>query len=437
MNKKRMIMFFSVMVLVFSLSVGNISAAEKTLFDWNEPGASGTNWPGWTWKDNAAYGQSGWWKNDGKFFGGNWLPRSHNKGNNDRHGSKDLALIDPDDRAPSTSTGSCFKVYDHIEDEIQRAGWWVLLGDGPLYLRNLTNADTDRMSFYLKTEGAVPIPESAGEVPNFNFHIGTYLCWGDYIPLAQEGPGNQHYYHHLVVNPGTWLHVEMDQHPMHRRSVHGSVTPHNDPRWEDSNKHYFEHLLSFYMEITQSSPNLTSYKVDEIKFYSTKDTYEPDQNDISISTPWVGYWQDKDYWEMGWQDGSWYDGTNGSTESTFDVRWSIFPITNENFNSANKINPELFAVDGTNLVRRPNAYSRTAWTRFKLPDEIEQNYNHLYFAIKDVSINGGHIGPWPYNHGDGHDAPSSLIHTIDYYLGPDQSGGNHAPVISKFTVPPS
>ncbi len=24
------------------------------------------------------------------------------------------------------------------------------------------------------------------------------------------------------------------------------------------------------------------------------------------------------------------------------------------------------------------------------------------------------MGPWPYHRGDGHDAPSSLIHTIDY-----------------------
>ena len=437
MNKKRIVMLFSIVLLVLSLCVCNTFAAEKILFDWNEPDASGTNWPGWTWKDNAAYGQPGWWKDDGKFFSGNWLPRSHNKGRNDRHGSIDLALIDPDDRAPSSSRGSCLKVYDHTTDTIHRAGWWVLLGDGPLYLRNITDANTDRMSFYLKTEGTIPIQESANRFPNYNFHVGTYLCWGDYISKAKEGPGNQHYYHHLVVNPGTWIHVEIDQHPMHRRGVHGSVTPYNDPSFVASSKHYFEHLLTFYMEVTHPSPNLTSYNVDEIKFYSTKDTYEPNQNDISITTPWVGYWQDKDYWEMGWQDGSWYNGLNDYTGSTFDVRWSIFPITNENFDSANKINPELFAVNGTNLVRRPHAWSRTAWTRFKLTDYIEQNYNHIYFAIKDVSVKGGHKASWPYIHGDGHDAPNSLIHTIDYYLRPDRSNFNQPPTASLSATPPN
>ncbi|MCK4823978.1 hypothetical protein KA005_49960, partial [bacterium] len=273
MNKKRIATLFSIVLLVFSLCVCHTFAAEKILFDWNEPDASGKNWPGWTWKDNAAYGNPGWWKDDGKFFGGNWLPRSHNKGSNDRHGSKDLALIDPDDRAPSSLTGSSLKVYDYLLNQsVNKASWWVLLGDGPLYLRNITNANTDRMSFYLKTEGTIPIQEFANRFPGYNFHVGTYLCWGDYISKAKEGPGNQHYYHHLVVNPGTWIHVEIDQHPMHRRGVHGSATPHNDPSFVKSGKHYFEHLLSFYMEVTHPSPNLTSYNVDEIKFYSTKDT---------------------------------------------------------------------------------------------------------------------------------------------------------------------
>ncbi len=425
MNKKRMIMFFSVIVFVFLLSAGNISAAEKVLFDWNEPGASGKNWPGWTWKDNAAYGSPGWWKiDDGRFWSGNWLPRTQEKDNSKATGNESdlLAIVDATDRAPSTDTGGCQKVYDTGKVKYYQPSWWTLLGDGPLYLRNITDADTDRMSFYLKVEGMEkPIFEKYGKkFPGYNFHIGTYLCWGDYaMKWAKEGPGNQHYYHHLAVDPGTWLHVEMDQHPMHRRGVHGSVTPHNDPRLEDSGKHYFEHLLSFYMEITNLQQNLSSYKVDEIKFYSTKDTYEPDQNDISITTPWVGYWRSGDYWEISWQDGSWYGGTGNYTMSTFDVRWSTSPITNENFESAQQINPEFWAVKGTNLVRRAQPWKRTGWTRFKLPDEIEQNHNHIYFAIKDVSVEGEHVGPWPYHRGDGHDAPSSLIHTIDYYLRPD------------------
>jgi hypothetical protein len=43
----------------------------------------------------------------------------------------------------------------------------------------------------------------------------------------------------------------------------------------------------------------------------------------------------------------------------------------------------------------------------------------IYFAIKDVSVAGGHIGTtWPYNRsaGDAHDAPSNNITLVDYDL---------------------
>ena len=40
----------------------------------------------------------------------------------------------------------------------------------------------------------------------------------------------------------------------------------------------------------------------------------------------------------------------------------------------------------------------------------------IYFAVKDVSVQGGHTGSFPHQNGDGHNAQSSLIKTIDYSL---------------------
>ncbi|MCP4024593.1 MAG: hypothetical protein GY729_22325 [Desulfobacteraceae bacterium] len=69
------------------------------------------------------------------------------------------------------------------------------------------------------------------------------------------------------------------------------------------------------------------------------------------------------------------------------------------------------------LVRRPNSWGTVVWTRFKLPDAIEQSHNQIFFAIKDVSVGGAHTGTqWPWNKGDDHDAPTDYIRTIDYSL---------------------
>jgi hypothetical protein len=403
----------------------------NTLLNWN----AGTHqlFEGWTWHDDIAYGNPGWLLDeDGPIGGGEqyswgWGVRSSNKGD---YGKKNTAQIDTLDISPSTSSGGSFQVKETEDSTDHRSTWWVWYDGKPLSERGITNANTDRMSFYLKTEGMNGLNDDGGkESIGNNFHIGTYLCWktgksaygsGDGCPY--EGPGNQHYYHYLAINPGAWIHVLLDQHPQHKRGVKGTVK--NNPAMESYQKNYYEQLSQFYFEIRYGQSNKTSFNIDELKYFSSEDMVETDQNDESITSLWVGYWQDKDVWEIGFHDKS-YETYNDSMNSTFEIRWSTAPITTTNFHAAIPITPMIYGgldVAGENsehLIRRSNGWTSNAWTRFELPDEVENNYVKVFFAVKDVSKKGKHIGTkWPYNKGDGHDAPTSNIKVIDYYLRP-------------------
>jgi hypothetical protein len=70
------------------------------------------------------------------------------------------------------------------------------------------------------------------------------------------------------------------------------------------------------------------------------------------------------------------------------------------------ITPEYYKY-GSNYVRRPDTWSVYAWTQFTLPAGTETNFNKIYFALKDVSATAN---------GDGHNAPTGNIRTIDYQI---------------------
>ncbi len=399
-----------------------------TLFDWDA--GEGVLFSGWTWHDDIAYGNPGWLLDDNVLLGGGeqykwgWGARSFNKAD---YGKDNTAIVDVLDKAP-TSTGGSLKVLETEDSTDHRSTWWLWYDGKPLSERGITDSNTDRMSFYLKTEGMAPLNDDGGkESLKINFHIGTYLCWnhdekawgqGDGCPY--EGVGNQHYYHTLSINSGAWIHVLLDQHPQHLRNR--PYTLKNNPTKETHNKNYFEQLSRFYFEIRNPQTQKTSFNVDELNYYSTLDMVEPNQNEESITSLWVGFWPDNDVWEIGFHDES-YEKYNDDSNSTYEIRWSISPITNENFNRANVIWPQLYGgVDiagknSENLIRRANGWGSHVWTRFQLPNNIENNYKKLFFAVKDVSVAGSHIGNvWPYKKGDGHDAPSENIKIIDYHL---------------------
>jgi len=414
----------------YNNDIANVSQY-NLLLGWNE--GDGQRFNGWTWLDDVAYGNPGWLlKEKGPLGGGEkyawgWGVRSFNKGD---YGKKNTAIVDTHNRSPSSASGGSLKVMETADSKDHRSTWWLWYDGKPLSERGITSNKTDRMGFYLRTEGMNRLKDDGGkESIGNNFHIGTYLCWksgnssygtGDGCPY--EGPGNQHYYHYLAVNPGAWIHVLLDQHPQHLRGRKSKLK--NNPSFISHQKNYFEQLSRLYFEIRNPNKNKTHFNVDELQYFSSKDMVEPEQNEESISSLWVGYWKNKGVWEIGFHDQS-HDTYNDDNNSTFEIRWSISPITNINFKEANLIEPKFYNGDkyvGKNadhLIRRPDGWRSNVWTRFELPAEITKNYMKVFFAVKDVSVAGEHIGTnWPYNKGDGHDAPTSNIKIIDYYLRP-------------------
>ena len=422
-------------------------AEKRYLFQWDE--GQGTTMPGWTWHEDGnqviTSNHPGWIVNgDGPFGGAVTFPWGPSPRTFEMGGSSSgaWAKIDPSRRAPSTNCGGSLHIYQDDLDG-NRAAWWLWYDGMPLSERGVvTNEAIDRWSFYIYLEG---ISGASSEGAGSTFHMGTYLCkdtgepaygTGDGCPY--EGPGNKHYYHYLQFSPGAWLHVELDEHPQHLR---GSFVTENNPALAEFGMDYLSSLNQWYFTpVTDEQPGLVSYWLDEMYFYATSDPEEcaePQQNNDSITSLWVGYWPETGKWQIFWQDQSYEtassQGLNDYTNSTFEVRWSTTPITNANYEQATPIQPEWFSgpqYTGSSepLIRRVSSWRPAVTTQFELPAQVTSSAAIIYFAIKDVSIAGGHSGTnWPYNRPDGHDAASPYIRTINYHLPP--AGPSH-PVIT-------
>ena len=457
MNWAKKAFFINILFIATCLMTINANAERKYLFKWDQ--GSGTNMPGWTWSNDVAYGHPGWTLNADGPFGGSitfpWGPSPRQFEKSD-YGNDTSAEIITTDRAPSTTTGGSLMVYDTGNVNRFQSCWWLWYDGEQLSKRGITDSNTDRWSFYIKTTGTTPATASS---PGTIFHVGTYLTddtacasynTGEGTPY--EGPGNQHYYHYLQFGPDAWIHVELDRHPTHRRNSHVAgddpafILPTNDSCSPSVSHamHYYEHLHQWYMEIAAPQTTQTSYLLDEMYFYSTKDpaeSAEPNQNDESVTSLWIGYWPATGKWQIGWQDMSFTNETgwnlNDHTHSTFEIRWSTTPITNANYANATVVKPEWFSgasvTSYPNGVRRQDPWRTVIWTQFDLPDGVEANNEKIYFAVKDVSSKTGNAGTsWPYNQPDGHDAPSPYIHTIDYALA--GSAQLPIPVISTVNI---
>ena len=423
------IIFFVCLLTSVSFTISAAQVEVKTLMDFDA--GNGKDFEGWFYSpDITGFGGEGWrlgnslGLGDGEAYSWGQGPRTFNKGD---YGRENTAIIDTTVHAPgSNPLGGSFKVYEtdlSIDDSDNRSTWWVWYDGKPLSERGITTANTNRMSFYLFVDGLTEIGVGGKDdsVP-INFHIGTYLCWygigpaygtGDGCPY--EGVGNQHYYHYLSLNGGAWIHVLLDQHPTHKRGLSGSLSVANNPALLSEGKNYFEHMNQYYMEIRYDQLVKTAYWLDEIEYYFE----DQNENEDSITSLWVGYWPENDYFEIGFQDPS-FASYNGTTYSTFEIRWSNQPITNENYMDAAKIKPLFYSGNDYSgdkfLLRRVNSYAKMVWTRFEAPTDTSL-LSDIYFAVKDVSVLGANAGlSFPYNRADGHNAPTDNIKTINFRL---------------------
>jgi len=286
---------------------------------------------------------------------------------------------------------------------------------------------SDRMSFYIKfpTEYLLDISGDA------NLHVGTYT----YNPAKQEtepadeedDPIGSHFYHYLNLSGGGWIHVLLDQHPQWRRSA--GINPINNPTKPLWGYNYYDGFHSFYLQQTQRLNNPWYVWMDQIRFYHTSTTPEPNQNDDTIQSVAVAYYPSDKHWEIGFYDQ--YDTCCRIDMSTYEIRYSPSPITNSNFQSATLIPVERYgpSSDGKSaqgLVKKKDPDLRQIWTRFTLPDAVVNAGGTIYFAIKDVSKVGTHCAGESSGVAicDNRNAPNSLIHTTDYFLSQANSDTN-------------
>ncbi len=426
---------FIFLIIILFIFVSNLQASQTSvLLDFNQ--GRETTLSGWQWQDNVAYGNEGWvLGNDpniglGEKYKWGDGPRIFDKGDT---GPYNTAFIDVNKRAPSTLFGGSLRVVETVGIVNHHVNWWVWYDGKPLSQRGITNNRTNRMSLYINTTGIDPIQaEGRVDLDKIRFHIGTYLCWnvegktangtGDGCPY--EGPGNQHYYHYFSFDSDAWVHLLVDQHPQHLRGQ--KYTLKNNPSYQTDEKNYFAQLNQMYMSV-QNQQNETSMNIDEIRFYSTLDTNTPLQNEESITSIWVGHWPNKDEWRVGFSDMS-FETYNADSIGTYQLKWSFTPICNKNYDAANLVTPKLFSGEGHvgeehqgSRFRRSNRWKQTAYTSFDLPLEDVDKGKMIYFAVKDVSELGKHTGKqYPWNKGDGHNAPTDLIKTIDYPYGATQ-----------------
>mgnify|MGYP002639601044 CR=1 FL=1 len=405
-------MFLTISEATVSGALPDYSAVQ--LFDFS--GGSGHTWPGWTWYADIAYGASGWVKNDAVTYSNGEHPSCYDK--ND-YGSGNDGLIDTAFYSPVNTSGASLHIDPGtaIDD---RATYWVWHDGTPLSTHLITDTDTDRMSFYMYLEGTPSTPES-GDLPTSTMEVGTYLCWDQGGTVYGQGDGcpyespNQHWYHWFTQNSGAWVHILVDAHPQHQRGV--TAAPVNEPALIPYSKYYYNQMMQFYIQQAEVSVTNSEFWVDEIEYYSTLDTPEPNQNDDSVCSLWVGYWSAGNYWELGFMDST----VDGDIKKTYEVRYSDAEITNANWESSNSITPLIYggvaATGSVELMSRANGYKQAAKTKFILPSEFTTTGDVVYFAVKDVSVFGGNIGTsYPYNRGDDANAANDLVKTINYKL---------------------
>jgi hypothetical protein len=418
------------LIISFIINLGFLgrSYARNVLLNFDN--GNGEILENWDWNDDIAYGQKGWTLNTdpnigfGQSYLNGWGPRSFDKTDYGKNNSVEISKIG---RSPSTpDTGGSLHFFSSPQAIDNRSTWWVWYDGKPLSDIGITSANTNRMSLYLKLDNTPKVNDQFNNFPIATAEIGTYLCWVDNsIPnpgsgqgkgCPYEGPGNQHYYHWLSPNPGAWIHVLVDQSPQHLRGI--GLPPGDNPSFITNGKNYFEQINQFYIQQSQDSSQPTGVWVDDIEFYSTSETLEPNQNEESINTLWVGYWSTTDTWEIGFNDNT----ADGDIKKTYEIRWSTSEITNANWVGANSITPLFFGgLESTghkNLISRPQGTKRVAWTSFKLPDNVEIKGDQLYFAVKDVAdINGNKGTVYPWNKNDDVNAANDFVKVIDYIVG--------------------
>jgi hypothetical protein len=145
----------------------------------------------------------------------------------------------------------------------------------------------NRVSFWIKAPtSATPLKSPEGRE---NTHFGTYIKSIDTPNPYEDETNNNHWYHQLNIPPtNTWVHVVVNEHPHHLRSINGDLEQPvlTDPFNEGYG--YFDHLTRIYISQQFGQPTQfpAVFHLDELEFYREPYT-ENDQQVYALSLTYV------------------------------------------------------------------------------------------------------------------------------------------------------
>lgn len=191
-------------------------------------------------------------------------------------------------------------------------------------------------------------------------------------------------YHHYIntyIQGGGWAKIQVEE-----------TT--NGDNGGDGTTRYIPNFLQtvwqfYFTTLPYSGIAIPPYevKIDDIEF--TADTYTP-QNNETISNIAIMYKDSSNTWEVSLNDKY---KNNGGAFSTYELRYSFSPITNENWNSATPVT--IIADSRFSILARTDGkfqkwwpYYQGVWAPFSLSTADTNALTAgktVYFAIKDVS----------------------------------------------------
>lgn len=242
----------------------------------------------------------------------------------------------------------------------------------------------NRMSFMIKIPDGYPLAST------YQLHVGTYSK----DPVVNDQGSMGIHYYHWANFPGSpyWTKIICNTHPQHQVG-HSGEDPGDNPT-NTAGWNYYDGLNRFYIDMVRESsiPLPWTGYVDEFIFYNAS---EP-EDDVNISTISCSYLGGGHFY-LGWQG----DQAYTATKHQYEIRWSLSPITNNNYNNATIVPGSPFggAANPTNFIG----------ANFM----IEAHDNTVYyFAIKDIDGGVPYVSKIDYIVGNATPEASKPIPTI-------------------------
>lgn len=248
-----------------------------------------------------------------------------------------------------------------------------LIGNGTAKQPFVEAANANRLSMYVRLpDGWNNGFGGYGKPPVQTFQGGLFI---DPINFSS------HQYYNFLTQGGGWTKIQIEE------TSNGDNAGNQKTRYIPN---MLGTLFKFYFTTLPYAGNMmVPFEVlyDDIVF--DRDDYAA-QNNETISNIAILYKDAGKTWEISFND-KYKNDPNAN--ATYELRYSMDPITNENWSSATPVNiiaEQKFYIQARSdgKFQKPTPYYQGVWAPFKLSDSDTQNLSQgqtFYFAVKDIS----------------------------------------------------